>query len=158
MIAISSLKAPAALACLSLLLLTGCNIDVLGKKARGNWQGIASEINGDGTEQEYPITIIINDDEHIAVDYPSFNCSSTLERLPSYDGHAEFRENIIETESGCPNSGLTTLVMSESDNSQLSWRWKLRNENDELVYATATLNRVPPAEPKDVNYFRNQNK
>lgn len=141
-------------ACMSLSLLAACDSsDTLGKHARGNWQGIATQTLPDGKTLTYPMTIVITDDEHIATDYPSFGCESTLVRLPSSDGHAEFREEIPDS-TECLNGGLVTLVASPEDHTTLSWRWKMRTEKDELIYATATMKRIPPVEPKSLEYYR----
>lgn len=148
----------AAIAATALLLLASCHDDALGKHARGNWQGTAHQINTDGTEYDYDITVIVHDDEHIAIDYPGLNCNSTLERLPSSDGHAEFVEHMTDPDAlDCVDKGLVTLVLSETDNSKMDYRWKIHLHNaQELTFASGTLNRIPPAAPKDIEYFRNQ--
>ncbi len=147
----------AALAIFSLMLLSACCEDVLGKKARGNWQGEAEQINLNGIKTKYSVTVAITDAEHIVVDYPSLKCDTWLERLPSSDGYAEYREHVDSNEGGnCAEGGLVSFVLSESDNSKLSYRWKYHVNDNDLIYATATLNRVPPAEAQDLDYFRNQ--
>lgn len=138
-------------ACLALVLLCACGSGSLGRKARGNWQGMALQESPGGSE-EYPLTIIIEDDEHMVIDYPSFNCTVRLVRLPSSDGHAEYREE--NTGDHTCDEGLVTLVMEDRDKTHLFWRWKRRNDEGGLTYATATLKRVPPSEPKDAAYFR----
>ncbi|MBY0407195.1 MAG: hypothetical protein K2Q01_05840 [Rickettsiales bacterium] len=146
-------------ACLSLAALAACSSGLLGKKAQGNWQGTALQKNADGGQDEYPITIIITDDEHIVIDYPTLECSSTLIRLPASDGFAEYMEEVTEDpQARCLTGGLVTLSVLEEDSTKLSWRWKMRNPDQVLTYATSTLSRVPPSEPKDIAYFREQAK
>ncbi len=142
-------------ACLSLALLCACSSDSLGKYARGNWQGTADEQRDTGENPSYPITVIINDDEHVVVDYPTYHCSSKLVRLPSSDGHAEFREEITNGTQNCISGGLVTLLVDENDHNKLSLRWKMRKADEDhgLTYVVATLNRVPPSDPRSIIFF-----
>jgi hypothetical protein len=99
----------------------------------GRWRGVGLQVDEYGVQDQWTVTVTIDDTGKGRIEYPSLSCGGTLSPLKARA--YTFRETI--THGGCVSGG--TIWMAPLSGKTMSWVWTGEQTDYPEISASAIL-------------------